>query len=376
MTPRAAGTVTGVVAFVALTGLAVVVTAARNADPASFSTDAAGLVSVVVITVLPIAIAAALLASAVAGRPRGLRAAVTAALVAYGLLGAWTWWLSTTSPRSPEEDSARYALELVQVFVQLGSVFAIATATVAWWIACHATGDDAPDRTLTLATTSLRGSRDIWGTAMRAELASIDDHDERRRFARSAASVALRRGTGRSPLVLAAATGVVVGIVTFAASRASFDRPGDGARGIIGEPLLGLVPLALVVAVLCGTLLGRSFRAGIETTVLAWLAAYACMLAVEIPEAMRWFDDERVLLLDGERLARGEGERLDAALEPITHWAFTAFSVTLLVLAMLAAALGAAILRVARRRRAVRAGEPSATPPASSASRTAGQAPT
>ena len=78
-------------------------------------------------------------------------------------------------------------------------------------------------------------------------------------------------------------------MIVFGAARISFDRPRD--RGLAGEPLLGLVLLLLVAAVIAGTLIGRSFRAGLETAVLAWLAVYLCTLAVAIPQALAWYHD-------------------------------------------------------------------------------------
>ena len=50
--------------------------------------------------------------------------------------------------------------------------------------------------------------------------------------------------------------------------RSSLVRPSPGP-GIVGEPLMGLVLLVLVMTVVAGTLIGRSFRAGLETAVLA-----------------------------------------------------------------------------------------------------------
>ena len=111
---------------------------------------------------------------------------------------------------------------------------------------------------------------------------------------------------------------------------------------------MGLVMLLLVAAVIAGTLIGRSFRAGLETAVLAWLAVYVCTVAVEIPQALAWYHDEGILLLDGEGAQRGSRCR-GAALQPITHFAFIFMSVSQLVIAVLAAAFGATLLHVRRR---------------------------
>ena len=120
--------------------------------------------------------------------------------------------------------------------------------------------------------------------------------------------------------MLAALAGVGAGVVVFSAAHISFDRPGD--RGILGEPIMGLVVLLLVAAVIAGTLIGRSFRAGLETAVLAWLAVYVGSVAVEIPQALAWYTTTGILLLDGEPAARAGVDALGAALQPITHSAF------------------------------------------------------
>ena len=249
--------------------------------------------------------------------------------------------------RATDEDPVAYALELIAVAVTTGTVFALAATVIAWWIARKAVGRDGAERLLALKTASLHGSSDHWGTAMRAELASIDEPGQRTRFARSAAALAFRRGTGKWPAVLAVPTGVGAGVLVFAAARASFDRRRDG---ILAEPLLGLVLLLLVAAVIVGTLIGRSFRAGLEAAMLAWLAVYLCSLAVEIPLAYAWYRDAGVLLLDGEGAASHQIDALGAALEPITHFAYIFIAVAQLAIAVLAAAFATMVLRLAHRR--------------------------
>lgn len=275
------------------------------------------------------------------------RAGWLAGTVALAAVGGWIWWRSLASPRAPGEDPAEYAGGLIANFVTVGAAFALAAAVVAWWIARKAVGRDGAERLLALETSSLNGERDRWGTAMRAELAGIDDPVERGRFGRSAAAAALRRGTGMWPVVIAAVAGVAAAVVVFSASRISFDRV--QGRGIIGEPIMGLVPLIIVVSVIAGTLIGGSFRAGLETALLAWLAVYVCSVAVEIPQAVAWFDDDGVLLLDGEGAANHGVDALAAALQPLTHSAFVFVAVSQLVVAVLAAAFAAMALRTARR---------------------------
>lgn len=343
------GWAVGIGAFAALAGLSLATTFARNADPSSYTTDAGGLMLLLLLGVGPTSLAVGLFASALAGTREGRWAALMAALASFALLGAWSWLRMTESPRQPEEDPLRFALELVQQYILTGTMFALAAAVVVWWIVRHATGGDGPERLLGVSTAALRGSRDEWGRGMRAELASIDPPADRAGFARSAAVFAVRRGTGPLPGFLAIGVGLSTGIVAFAASRIAFSNP-DGARGVIGEPVMALVPLLLIVAVVAATLRGRSFRAGLETALLAWLAAWSCWLAVTIPEAIRWYADAGVYLLDGDAIGITPDR---AALEPLTHWAFQFMWMQLLVYAVLAAAFGAAVLRAgwARARR-------------------------
>ena len=158
-----------------------------------------------------------------------------------------------------------------------------------------------------------------------------------------------------APAVLAVFAGVGSGVVVFGAARISFDRPRD--RGLIGEPMLWLVVLILIVTVIAGTLIGRSFRAGLETAVLAWLAVYLCTLAVEIPQALAWYHDEGILLLDGE--PAGGVDARGAALQPITHFGFIFLSASQLVIAVLAAGGGAMLLsHIGRGRRLMGDSEP------------------
>lgn len=55
---------------------------------------------------------------------------------------------------------------------------------------------DAARRLLALATKGMPAHRIEWGAPLRAELASIEDPRDRRRFARSAGRAAFARGLG------------------------------------------------------------------------------------------------------------------------------------------------------------------------------------
>ncbi len=347
MTPRRAGWLTGFAVFASMAGLDRAITIARNTAASAAVVSGGEFALSLALHVVPLAIAAGLLVACIAASGRGRRAAIVAAVCSYLAIGGWVWWHSMRSPRVPGEDPVEYALELVAAFVTIGTAFALTAAVVAWWTVRNAVGQNGAERVLALETTSLHGSRDRWGAAMRAELASIDDPVQRGRFARSAAVLAFRRGTGMWPAALAALVGMGAGVVVFSAARISFARP--SARGIIGEPIMGLVVLLLVAAVIAGTLVGRSFRAGLETAVLAWLAIYVCTIAVEVPQAIAWYNDEGILLLDGEGAAGAGVDAMGAAFQPVTHYAFIFVSVSQLVVAVLAATFGAMALRVVRR---------------------------
>ncbi len=347
MTPRRAGWVTGAVVLATLAALDIATAIARNATDAAAAADGGAIVISLALRLIPIAAAAGLLVAGIVASQRGRRAASVAATAAYVTVGLWVWWGSMNSPRAPEEDPLKYALELIAVFATTGTVFAMTAAVLAWWVARHTVGRDSAERVLALETTGLHGPRENWGEAMRAELASIEDPTERGRFAHSAGVFALRRGTGMWPVILAVFAGAGSAVVVFAAARMSFDRPRD--RGIIGEPLLGLVLLLLVVAVVVGTLMGRSFRAGLETAVLAWVAVSVGTLAVEIPQAIAWFHDDGILLLDGAGAAGAGVDALGAALQPLTHYAFIFTAVAQFVVAVLAAAFAAMLVPVVHR---------------------------
>ena len=348
MTPRRAGWLAGLVVFATVGALEWVVTIDRGGPESGDTMGGNGFALGAALRVIILATATGGLVASIAASKRGRRAAAFAAISAYLVVGLWTWWQSANSPAAPGEDPGRYALGLVTTFVTVGTAFALTAALIAWWIVRNAVGRDGPERVLALETASLHGSRNRWGAAMRAELASIDDPAQRRSFARSAAAAAFRHGTGRWPVILAAFAGIGAGVVVFCAARISFDRPRD--RGIISEPLMGLVVVILVSAVVAGTLIGRSFRAGVETAVLAWIAVYICTIAVEIPQALAWYHEEGILLLDGEGAAGAGVDATAAALQPISHYAFIFVSVSQLVIAVLAAALGAGILRIAQQR--------------------------
>lgn len=154
---------------------------------------------------------------------------------------------------------------------------------------------DGAERLLAIATVGLPAHRSAWGTAMRAELASIDDPDARRRFARSAALAVFGHGLGfHVGLVLVAS--VLVATVTATASRLQLADGGPGVLGVtVTVPAFLLVLVALVSASLT-----RSFRSGLETGLFALVASFAALFAVLAVEGMVWMDRRGVFLLDGD----------------------------------------------------------------------------
>lgn len=352
---RSAGWLTGIVVFASMTALTGAVLVSRTAAGADDEIAGGQFALSLAVRVVPLALASGLLVAGISASRQGCRAAVIAAILSFVAVGLWMAGQPSRSPRAPGEDPIEYGFELLATFATTGTTVALAAAVVAWWIARHALGRDGAERVLALETTDLPRAQSEWGAAMRAELASIDDPGLRGRFARSAAMAALRRGTGPRPVVLAALAGVGAGVVVFCAARISFDRPRD--RGIVSEPIMGLVVLILVASVITGTLMGRSFRAGLETAVLAWLFSYVCTLAVEIPQAHAWYQESGILLLDGEGAANNGVDALGAALQPVTHSAYILLSLSLLVIAVLAAAFGAVVLRVARQHGRLRPAE-------------------
>lgn len=186
MTPRGAGWLTGLAMFASMAVLQGAVMVARNAANADDAADAGEPALLIALRIGLLAAAAGLLVARIARSRRGRRPAMLAAISSYAAIGLWVWWQSTRSPRTPEEDSVEYVLELIAAFVTTGTTFALAAAVLAWWIARHAVGRDGAEQVLALETTNLNGSQNHWGAAMRAELASIDDPAQRGRFARSA----------------------------------------------------------------------------------------------------------------------------------------------------------------------------------------------
>jgi hypothetical protein len=199
-------------------------------------------------------------------------------------------------------------------FAILATPLVTAAVVVVYRSVATARGRDLPERLLSLATAGLRGSRGDWGAAMRAELASVDDSRERRRFAVGCSVTALRSSTGGVPLFVAIAMGALFAVGTLAASRATL---AGGRGGIMGFtlflPAVVLFTTSFVMAL--GT---RSFRTGLVSGLLALTTGLIGFFAVAMAEAARWYEVAGVHLMDGDYPKGGGLERLDAILDPVS----------------------------------------------------------
>jgi hypothetical protein len=235
------------------------------------------------------------------------RAAWIAAAVASAPVVLFVWSAANSSPDHEQIEQFIFGA------IVLATPLAIAAAVIGHRFAAAAHGDDAPDRFLRLATAGLSESCGDWGAAMRAELASIDDPRDRRRFAIGCAIAALRTCTGRQPLFIAIGMGVLLAAATFAVSRASL---ASGREGIMDFTLLW-PPVVLFATAFIAALAARSFRSGLISGLLALTAVLIGVLAVSMAEAAHWYEVAGVYLMDGDYPQEGL-DRLDAILDPVT----------------------------------------------------------
>lgn len=154
---------------------------------------------------------------------------------------------------------------------------------------------DGSERLVAIATAGLPGHRTEWGAVMRAELASIDDPGERRRFARSAARAEFSQGLGVT-VGLGLVGPVLVAVAAFAASRLQLANGGPGVLEVtVPVPAFILLLVALVSA---GRT--RSFWTGLTTGIIALTASFVGLSTVLAVEGMVWMDRHGVFVLDGE----------------------------------------------------------------------------
>lgn len=195
----------------------------------------------------------------------------------------------------------------------------------------HATRD-AWQLLLDLATASLPENRSAWGAALRAELAAIDPPAERRRFALGGAWTALRSGPPREAWLLAAGAAVVVAASCFAASRWSLAHNKGGILDVwVTVPNILLFAVALTTA-----WRSRSVGSALRTAALAGLAAMVAVLAVSIPEAVVWANEQAGYLSTGDAVPPTWQAAVRDVLRP-------EFLMTMIVLWSTSAASGAAL---------------------------------
>jgi hypothetical protein len=145
--------------------------------------------------------------------------------------------------------------------------------------------------------TSSDGEPVDWGTALRAELATITVPRERRRFAVGAAVALLGRPYSRRSLVVAAAVAVPFGAGVLGVSRAGLGDDGLGSVTMLVPPVL-----LFAVDYLCARSRG-SLRFGLETGVVAALTILVAVAVVYGVEAAHWYHvAPDVSVLDGEQV--------------------------------------------------------------------------
>lgn len=154
---------------------------------------------------------------------------------------------------------------------------------------------DGAERLLDLATAGLPAYRAEWGEALRSELASIDDPDARRQFARSAASAAFGRGLGMM-IGFGVGAGVLVAAVVLVASRLQL---ADGGPGLL-DVTVSVPAFILLLVSLLSAALARSFRFGLEAGVIALVTSLVALFTVLATEGIVWMNRHGVFLLDGD----------------------------------------------------------------------------
>jgi hypothetical protein len=253
--------------------------------------------------------------------PSTWRTAWIAAGAALVALGAWA--LLVRAALAADDDPGIPPVEVLAGALYFGWPYLLAAPVAVVAALRAAVGVDAPARLLAFATSGRRGRRDEWGAAMRAELASITGPPrERLRFGAGCALIALRRGWGRSPWIVAAACAALFAALTVVTSRASLDGDRTGSLwGVIyGPPQVTLLLVGFVAA-----WAGRSMRTGIEYAVAALAGILLGVLAAAIPEGALWAREAGVFMLDGDAPSTSApltaaGGALDAVGSTVLTW--------------------------------------------------------
>lgn len=166
-------------------------------------------------------------------------------------------------------------------------------------------GDTAGDRhgardiwqlLLDLATADLPEHRAAWGVALRSELAAVEPPAERRRFALGGVWTALRSAPPRGSWVRAAGVALIVAGGSYAASRWSLTHD----RGGVLDFWMAVPSVLLLAVALAAAWRTRSFGAGLRAGALAGLAALVAVVAVGVPEAVVWANQQAGYLSTGD----------------------------------------------------------------------------
>ncbi len=195
-----------------------------------------------------------------------------------------------------------------------GIPLAFAVALVAYRFVNAAGDGDVATRMINATTSGLPASRQEWGAAMRAEVASIDDPRSRRVFAMGCVATSVRFSLTKEAWSAAVAAVAAVAALTLAASRVSL------AGGRSGIMLATLYPPALVLfgTGLFTARLHRSFRSGLIGGALALVFSLTGMLAVAMMEGVHWQAVAGVFIMDGDPPRYGGIDPLRAALDPLS----------------------------------------------------------
>jgi hypothetical protein len=203
-----------------------------------------------------------------------------------------------------------------------GAIFVLAVPiALVWSITRRRPGEhrdrDVADKVLS-ASATLTGERRppdrdevAWGSAMRAELATITVPRERRRFAVGAAVALLGRPKSLPSLLLAVGVAVAFGAGLLGVSRAGLGDEGLGSVTMLLPPVF-----LFAVGYLCARVT-RSLRFGLESGIVAALATLVVVAVVYGVEAAHWHQlVPGVSVLDG---AQGDMKSTRAAVLDAVH---------------------------------------------------------
>lgn len=251
-------------------------------------------------------------------------------------------WIAFSFPANPDPNQAHPVIQALLPALWFGVPLGIASVIITRRVVVVADGRDFPARLLSVTTASLPATKVEWGAAMRAELDCIEDSRQRRRFALWSTVAAARLGIDRRTLTIALAAAGVVAIGTLIASRVTL---ANSQGGVLGYSFLG-PQLLLAFVGLTGSA-RRSFRAGVQTGLMATGLALLGMLAVQVFEAGNWFDQAGVHIVDGDP-PKDPLTRTQMMLDPIAPVFVVLYLVAWLPWPVIGAAIGSKGLRTRR----------------------------